>query len=223
MPLYTQSFAANAQRYLQSDQFRKDVGSKYNDDWVIIGIALVLCLCVIGIPLAIGFVIWKWPNIAAARRGRAAWQNPAGAVPIRTYPMMMNAEFLAGDMSAGPGVVIGSFDDDPALDPVMMMTLASQLHDIYANGPQDATQQPLCDMLRDHFYQSDRRRLIPREHTQGRRIYLFDLWLNNDWLPAGKTNMACIPCVAKPGDEGPIMIVPVQFAGDQEFFGVNLT
>lgn len=218
MSQHTPGFAAAAQRYLQSEQFRKDVKSKYSDDWVIYGLALVLCLCVVGIPLAIGLLFWKRSNIAAARRGRAGWQNPAGAVPIRTYPMMMNDEFLAGDMSAGPGVVIGSFEDDPTLTSGAMIVLASQLHDIYANGPQDAGQQPLCDMLRDHFYQPDRRRLIPREFTQGKRIYLFDLWLHNDWLPAGKTHMVSIPCVAKPGDEGPIMIVPVQFAGDNEFF-----
>jgi hypothetical protein len=218
MPRDTQSFAAAAQRYLQSDQFRQDVGSKYNDATVLLIMAGILCLCVIGIPLAIALLIWKWPVMQRSWKYKAEWQTTAGAVPIRTYPVMMNAEFLRGDMTAGPGMVIGSFDDDPALSADVMLQLATELHAIYANGPTSAAQQPVCDMLRDDTYQTDRRRLLPLDYTRGKRIYIFDLWFDNDWLPAGKTHMACLPCIAKPGDEGPIMIVPVNFAGDQEFF-----
>jgi len=134
---------------------------------------------------------------------------------------MMNAEFLSGDMTAGPGIVIGSFDDDPALSADVMIQLATALHGIYKDGPPSAAEQQLCDMLRDHNYQTDRRRLLPPSFIHGKRIYLFDLWFDNDWLPAGKTHMACVPCIAKPGDDGPIMIVPVTFAGDREFFGVG--
>jgi hypothetical protein len=123
MPRDTQSFAAAAQRYLQSDQFRKDVASKYNDATILLIIAGLLCLCIVGIPFAIALLIWKWSAMQRSWQCKAEWQNTAGAVPIRTYPVMMNAEFLAGDMTAGPGVVIGSFDDDPSLTPDVMLQL----------------------------------------------------------------------------------------------------
>ena len=221
MPRDMQSFAAAAQRYLQSDQFRKDVSAKYNDATILLILAGVLCLCIVGIPFAIALLIWKWPVMQRSWKCKAEWQNPVGAVPIRTYPVMMNAEFLSGDMTAGPGIVIGSFDDDPALSADVMIQLATALHGIYKDGPPSAAEQQLCDMLRDHNYQTDRRRLLPPSFIHGKRIYLFDLWFDNDWLPAGKTHMACVPCIAKPGDDGPIMIVPVTFAGDREFFGVG--
>jgi len=34
--------------------------------------------------------------------------------------------------------------------------------------------------------------------------------------------MVCVPWIAKPGDDGPIMIVPVSVAGDKESFGVAM-
>jgi hypothetical protein len=220
MPRDTQSFAAGAQQYLQSAQFRQDLGTKYSETLTFILLAVLLSLCVIGIPFAIALLIWKWPIMQRSRRHKAEWQSP-GAVPIRVYPVMMNAEFLRGENTSGPGMAIGSFDDDPALAAPVMMQLATTLHLIYRDGPPTAAEQPLCDMLRDDKYQVDRRRLLPLDFTRGKQIYLFDLWLENDWLPAGKTNMACLPCLAKPGDEGPIMIVRVPFARDEEFFGVG--
>src|SRR5688572_6256031 len=146
MPRDTQSFAAAAEKYLQSDQFKQDLGTKYCETLSFLIAAVLLSLCVIGIPFAIALLIWKWPLMQRSRRHKAEWQSP-GAVPIRLYPVMMNAEFLRGDNSSGPGMAIGSFDDDPALGAAVMMQLAQTLHMIYKNGPPSAAEQPLCDML----------------------------------------------------------------------------
>jgi len=72
MPRDMQSFAAAAQRYLQSDQFRKDVSAKYNDATILLILAGVLCLCIVGIPFAIALLIWKWPVMQPSGKTRSA-------------------------------------------------------------------------------------------------------------------------------------------------------
>jgi hypothetical protein len=77
-------------------------------------------------------------------------------------------------------------------------------------GPDSEEEEALREALRlgDDDYQEGRRRQVPAEATGGAEVYAFDLMVLSDWLPTDTLELPMIPCVATPGADGHIMMIP---------------
>jgi hypothetical protein len=160
----------------------------------------------VGIP----FTLYQAYRILTHRKRRRreliAWAK--GAVPVMTYGLMHNTALGSRPGVVAPGLVIGSFDPEANVTTEYMVDLAEKIFELSLAEPTTPEERQIHELMSDMAYVEDRRRLLPRGLTGGREVYAFDLMMVGDYQPNGVVETPLFPCLADPGPEGEIRMIP---------------
>lgn len=168
--------------------------------------AFLAFMTTVGIP----FTLYQVYRIATHRKRRRreliAWARDA--VPLMTYGLMHNTALGSRPGVVAPGLVIGSFEPEANATTEFMVDLAGKIFSLSLEEPSTPVHRQVDDLMSDMMYVPDRRRLLPKELTDGREVYAFDLMMVGDYQPTGTVEMPLFPCLADPGPEGEIRMIP---------------
>jgi tetratricopeptide (TPR) repeat protein len=87
--------------------------------------------------------------------------------------------------------------------------LGERLVRLIDGPPRNPDEQRVAGWLRDASFVLDRRRQLPFSLTEGRWVYLADLWVSRADLPGGVLSGKVLRCAAEQADGGGIELVPI--------------
>ncbi len=162
---------------------------------------ILFSLTGVGIAIAIGLFL---RTLRQRHLHQTAFQKFAAraqrTVPIWTYVAMANTQLMERPHTIAPALVIGTFDPVVGADGKAMLDMSIAL---------SVSDDPALEaIMADEAFNEHRRRLLPASLTGTTEVFAFDLMINSDWLPGGDMNVA-IPCMAEPGSQGIITMLPI--------------
>jgi len=169
-------------------------------------VAFLTFMTTVGIPITLYQIYKILTHRGRRRRELIAWAK--GARPLMTYGLMVNSQLRSRPGTIAPGLVIGSFDPEANVTAEFMVDLAERIFDLSLADPTTPEEQAAHALMSDEVYVPGRRRLLPMALTQGREVYAFDLIIVGDYQPNGIVEAPMIPCLADPGPEGEIRMIP---------------
>lgn len=168
--------------------------------------AFLAFMTTVGIPFTLYQVYRILTHRKRRRRELIAWAEDA--VPLMTYGLMHNTALGSRPGTIAPGLVIGSFDPKANATAGFMTDLAGKILELSLDEPTTPEARQVHELMSDMIYVPDRRRLLPKTLTQGREVYSFDLMMVGDYQPGGTIEVPLFPCMADPGPEGEIRMIP---------------
>jgi hypothetical protein len=148
-------------------------------------------------------------RMAAARReAPAALQNH---VPVLGVVVLGNDSLFGTKGVVAPALFLGCFDTSDENTLERLGPTASALADLHGKDPANYTGslQEACRIVNDDSYRADRRRRLPQGLVEGNKLWLFDLMLVSEDLPAPDLrDSPYLVCMASPGESGSIIQVP---------------
>ena len=126
---------------------------------------------------------------------------------VIAFVVMANTAMLAPGESDAPCLALFVFDEQPS-DTDFLIGLVDRLNELKRTTPTDPALREAAILVNDEAYVPTRRRRIPPALTGGRIVYAVDLMLQRTRLAGGYLQQPLMPCLAWPGDTGPIEIVP---------------
>jgi len=123
--------------------------------------------------------------------------------------------FKPGNMTL-PCLVLFSFDGNCNNDAAFMDTLAHRVFDFKNTSPHDPEQRYVAQLTTNERAVRYRRRPLPTSFTGGPVAFVADLWIERALLPAGFLTERRLPCLAEPGGEGALELLPWWIAAGQE-------
>lgn len=136
--------------------------------------------------------------------------------PVLGVLVMANAQFLQEkSIASAPALVIISHEPPSPTLAAAMRDVASDLFELYtADDDQvaglSAPERQTAELIKNDSYREGRRNRIPLELTQGRVLYMTDIWLQRDRLPDHIGESRVLACLATGQDEGEIMAISFQ-------------
>lgn len=104
-----------------------------------------------------------------------------------------------------------SFDEPTLALLDELVELGERLNELYTSVPDSVNQTPVeqkfAASLKQHNYTENRRRLVPRELTGGRTVYIVDLYVKRDRLPPDWQAHRTLACMATGKDEGRVILL----------------
>src|SRR5262249_6649630 len=116
-----------------------------------------------------------------------------------------------GRYASLPALVLISFEEETPRSLAHLEELADRLYELKERTPRDAAERAARDAILAHQEQPAprRRARLPPGFTGRRVVYAADFWIRRRYLRKGYlTDERRIPCVAEPGDEGAIEMLP---------------
>ena len=121
--------------------------------------------------------------------------------PEKLVPLI-NAGIIIGPR--GHGLVLGSFSRTAQEDMSLLGQISQTFGDFYTEGSDADSDEPVVSLLRDDVYVPGRRRTVPRSHSAGRDLVLFDMEIKveNAEMIDDVVWVACVATREKPLEEG---------------------
>lgn len=167
---------------------------------------------VLAIPLGALFVYAVYAEVSKFLRLRDGMgrfeQLAATGVPVEAYLVQANsALFQPGSMSL-PCLVLFSFEDSIGHNEDYLTELADRTFALKETRQSDPDLARVAAFTTNERAYLDRRRLYPLSFTGGHRVYCADLWIDRVFLPKGYLTGRMLMCIAEPGSEGAIELLP---------------
>jgi len=158
------------------------------------------------VPLVIGAI-----GTQAIALERLSALHRVGAKPLVAARVQANHTLYASGIHDAPAMVAFSFD--PAVPPLKIEEVALMLGDLKET---DTTNPVLLaaaagPRASDEGWFYHRRFRIPPELTEGRVIYVADIWIHRPFLPDrcfSDRTPRLVPVLAQPGDVGGVELIP---------------
>lgn len=127
---------------------------------------------------------------------------------VNAYVVQANeALFQPGDTSL-PCLVLFSFQPEVGGDTAYMRSLARRVFRLKNTQGQTDDARAVARLVTDERAVPYRRRALPFSFTDGSTIYCADLWVKPSYLPQPYLTGAVLPCLAEPGLEGGLELIP---------------
>lgn len=135
----------------------------------------------------------------------------AGAKPLVGARVQANGELYRPGARNSPAMAAFSFD--PGVSPLMLQEVAQMVHELKSSDTKNPVLLAAAAGPRasDQFWFYHRRFRIPPELTEGRVIYVGDLWVHRPYLADGyfsDRTPRLIPLLAQPGETGGVELIP---------------
>jgi hypothetical protein len=166
--------------------------------WWILGLA-----CIGFVGLAVAFLI----HLERVEKSRRQHVFANGTAVIGWLVQANNALFQPGT-SGDPAQVLISFPGDRAASIEELADLAERVARLKSARPADAVEKQVTRLVRDETYRPTERYLLPREFTGGLEVYSVHIYVERNLLPEGRITTPYFHCVAIPGDEGVVYMLP---------------
>jgi hypothetical protein len=146
---------------------------------------------------------------SVAKRRQQIVQDLArkGTAVYSAVVMASNDLFRPGVVDL-PALVIFSFETKIRRDLRYLQELAQWLYSYKNTEPADAEGQYLARLVNDERYVEYRRCALPNHLTHGLLVYAAHLMVVRSYLPGGFLQQGVLRCVAEPGPNGRIEILP---------------
>jgi len=102
--------------------------------------------------------------------------------------------------------VLGSFSREVQQDLGLLGRVSQRLGELYTEGSERESDRETVSLLRDDIYRAGRRRVVPKSHSEGRDLVLFDMEVDvsNVHSADDVVWIACVATMEKEGkDDGP--------------------
>ncbi|PQO36505.1 hypothetical protein [Blastopirellula marina] len=134
--------------------------------------------------------------------------------PVLGVLVMANSQFLQEQsIASAPALVIISHEPPTPDLAAAMRDVASDLFELYtAEDSKIASlsppEQKMAELIKNDSYREGRRNRVSLEMTQGRVLYMTDIWLQRDRLPDHVGASRVLACLATGQEEGEVMALP---------------
>lgn len=131
--------------------------------------------------------------------------------PVLGAWVMVNETMLDGDgLPEAPGLIVfGFYKSSPKLT-AALGPLAARIYGLYESEDVDSL-SPVCRefalRLKNDNYQDGRRSPVPQEVAGPLVVYVADLWIHRNRLPADWMETRMLACMATGTDEGKIILL----------------
>lgn len=144
---------------------------------------------------------------------------------VKTYPVMVNPEFLKGTQSTGPGLVLMSFEDQEASSTTIAQYIENLKNPLRLNLDKDDLKTVL-NIKQNLEASIHRRRTLPKALTGGRLYYICDILFIKNFLhntgpleiceqnSQGKLDTTMVYCMARKGIEKKMHLIPDELIKD---------
>ncbi|MEM7228581.1 MAG: hypothetical protein AAF432_07175 [Planctomycetota bacterium] len=176
--------------------------------------AVLFSATIVGLPIGIVCAF----SAVMSLRHRAAYrialrEAAARSDVIMTYPVMANTKLYTRPGATAPALVIGSFvADKRGLDvPRLLVDVFERFKDDTGNYRvtlSDDAAATIDALLTDDRYVPHHRTQLPLETTEDVPVYAFNLLVVGGFLPTATLELPLLPCLAEPGDDGMIQMIP---------------
>lgn len=137
----------------------------------------------------------------------AANWRPVSAVLVQANPGLFRSGLL--DL---PCLVVFSFED---LDYEILNRISERVAALKNGGQTEQERAEIAPLLAPPAVRS-RRKALPLSLTDGRTVYVADLFVNRRYLEKGYLTHRTLPCFAEPGVEGGLDMMPYQITDRQD-------
>ena len=110
-----------------------------------------------------------------------------------------------------PAQVLLSFDQHLQDNPRLLLELAERMFMLKGTPQEDPDLEYVAALVSDEEAHEYERHLLPLSFTDGREVYAATLWVYRTFLHHGQLEERLLPCMAEPGDEGRLELVPFWF------------
>lgn len=171
-----------------------------------------------------------WPLVAASlftmfQTGRRLFARGAAdprerlaqnGVPISAVLVQANGNLFRPGSIDLPCLVLFSFE--PAAAHLgYMRQLAQGVFALKETEQTDPDLRYVANLVTDERAFKYRRRKLPVSFTGGPTVYCADLWINRSYLPSGYLDQAVLPCMAEPGADGALELLPWWIAAGHDY------
>jgi hypothetical protein len=111
-----------------------------------------------------------------------------------------------------PCLVLFTFDPEYGQDPAYMENLARRVYHLKDTEQVVPDLRYVAELVTNEEPERYRRRLLPVSFTGGPKVYAADLWIRRKYLRGGYLTDPFLPCIAEPGEEGGLELVPYWIA-----------
>lgn len=121
--------------------------------------------------------------------------------PDKLVPMI-NAGIIIGPH--GHGLVVGSFSRKTQQELPLLGKASRMYANLYSEGSEKDSDEPMVSLVQDDVYRPGRRRAVPKSHSGGRELVLFDMEIKveNAEMIDEVVWVACVATKEKPLEEG---------------------
>lgn len=123
------------------------------------------------------------------------------------FVVMANSALFALGQGDAPCFALFVFDERDD-DTGFLIDLVERLNELKGTTPNGPALREAAALVNDEAYVPVRRRRVPPSLTGERVVYAVDLMLQRTRLAGGYLQQPLMPCLAWPGETGPIEIVP---------------
>jgi hypothetical protein len=174
-------------------------------------VAILSFASTIGIPIAL-YQMVRIVGIQLGYKKRKArfLEKCRRSVPVVVSPLMVNSKLLREPGVTAPGLFMGSFEPGlrtslRGLDALFEAVIRAETDEV-----ETAEEHEIAALYKQLGYEPHRRRLMPHGVTDGRDVYAFDLLVVADLLEHRSYTIGTIPCLAEPGPQGQIVMMPTR-------------
>ncbi|WP_133797302.1 hypothetical protein [Prosthecobacter fusiformis] len=128
---------------------------------------------------------------------------------IFTYVVICNEELKYTPGVVAPALVIGNFNE--GRDDRQMLKMRARVADLALGRAAEPHEQKIAKLLGDQDYCFQRRRHF---NAGGVKVIAFDLMVLGEFLPTKTLQIEVIPCLAEPGRNGLIAMIPHSLVAD---------
>lgn len=132
----------------------------------------------------------------------------SSGVPVMTVLVQANGLLYRRGPFALPCLVLFTFDPDYGQDADYMENLARRVYHLKDTHQVVPDLQYVVALVTDEEAERYRRRPLPVSFTGGPLVYAADLWVKRKYLRGGYLSGPWLPCIAEPGQEGGLELVP---------------
>jgi hypothetical protein len=127
-----------------------------------------------------------------------------------------NSHLFSPGLSTYPGYVLFSFDRELNQSSQFLQSVAEAMFRVKGVECHDPDERFVSALITDEIHRGDERTRLPESLTQGKVIYGSGLAFYRPFLKAGYLDGRVFPCLAEPGEQGRIRLVPHWAVGQKQ-------
>jgi hypothetical protein len=127
---------------------------------------------------------------------------------VRAVLVQANSHLFSPGLSDYPGYVLFSFDPELNRSLQPLHALAERMAGVKGKACDGPDDQFLSDLITDEVHRGDKRARLPVSVTGGKVVYGSGLMFHRAFLAAGHLTENVFRCLAEPGDQGRIRLLP---------------
>ena len=127
---------------------------------------------------------------------------------VRAVLVQANSHLFSPGLTNYPGYVLFSFQRELNQSPDFLLQLAELMFDLKGVECETEDDRFVSALITDEIHRGDERARLPDSFTKGRTVYGSGLMFPRQFLAEGHLTTRVFPCLAEPGEQGRIRLVP---------------